>query len=112
MWQAPCLPAPEADTGTYDGALLQITTTSQSGPGQKNIISNMSKAIHSSAYLIGIGDIDRAPVNRTFVYVLQKIILIDENFKSCSLFFEDITIPDCFLKLEYKVFAVNFYHRA
>jgi hypothetical protein len=87
MWQAPCLPAPEAEVGVMMGALLQITTTSQSGPGQKNIVYIILKAIHSPAHLVSIGDIDRAPIIRTSIYVIRKIMPAEENYKKLFLIF-------------------------
>jgi activator of 2-hydroxyglutaryl-CoA dehydratase len=38
----------------------------ENGTKTNNIVCNMSKAINSPAFLIGIGDVCRAPITRTF----------------------------------------------
>jgi hypothetical protein len=80
-------------------------------PDTQNIVSNMSKAIHSPALLTCTGDICRVPITPTFMYAIRKIVLINENYKKLFLVFGERTKPDCFLNAGIQLFAVNFYDR-
>jgi hypothetical protein len=59
----------------------------ENGTKTNNIVCNMSTAINSLAHLIGIGNVCRAPIPRTFMYAIRKIMLIDENYKKLFLIF-------------------------
>jgi hypothetical protein len=57
------------------------------GPKTKNVVHNNSKPINSLDRIIGIGEACRAPIPRTFMYVIRKKMLIDENCNKSFLIF-------------------------